>query len=272
VSILFVLLVHGRINAKAVFILCVHISEFTAKLNDGCSVDVPQKYDEWTMDCQCYTLDMLEKDLAARINWGSGQQPVVSEFDMSGVGERKLLNDTNLSLAFAEKKNERKMFLLVSVVDKPKEIDWGSLEITPLTANQIGVPMHVIDEDTMYEFLGLRAEDERAEQARAATAEKGKQIDDEPADELLVDDHVPSEDSVLYDRENPPMEEGTIYASMPEFRAAVRHHAIMNQFELGTEKSCKSVFRGYCKADGCPWSIVARLMRDNQQVKVLTLF
>lgn len=55
---------------------------------------------------------------------------------------------------------------------------------------------------------------------------------------------------------------------MPEFRTAVRHHAIMNQFELGTEKSCKSVFRGYCKADGCPWSIVARWMRDNQQVRI----
>jgi hypothetical protein len=86
----------------------------------------------------------------------------------------------------------------------------------------------MIDEDTMYEFLGLRAEDERAEQARAAATEKGKQIDLEPTDELLIDDHVPCEDSVLYDRENPHMEEGTIYASMPKFRATMRHHAIMN--------------------------------------------
>ena len=52
-------------------------------------------------------------------------------------------------------------------------------------------------------------------------------IDLDPADELLVDDHVPGEDSVLYDREDPPMKVGTVYASMPEFRAAVRHHAIM---------------------------------------------
>jgi hypothetical protein len=58
-SLLFVLLVHGRINTEAAFRLCVHIYEFTAKLNDGCSVDVPQKYDEWPVDCQCYTLDML---------------------------------------------------------------------------------------------------------------------------------------------------------------------------------------------------------------------
>ena len=114
----------------------------------------------------------------------------------------------------------------------------------------------MIDEDTVYEFLGLRAEDERAEQARAAAVAKENPpmpIDLDPADELLVDDHVPGEDSVLYDREDPPMKVGTVYASMPEFRAAVRHHAIMELFELGTEKSCKSLFRGYCKADGCSW-------------------
>lgn len=259
-------------NAEAAFRLCVHFSEFTAKLDDGCCVDVPQNYDEWTVDCRCYTLDMLEKDLAARIKWGSAQQLVVSEFVMSGVGERKLQNDTDLSLAFIERKNERKMLLVVSVVDKPIEIDWDSLQITPLTVNQIGAPMPVIDEDTIYEFLGLRAEDERVEQARAVAAEKGKQTALEPVDELVVDDHVPGENSVLYDRENPPMKEGTIYASMSEFRAALKHHAIVEKFEIGTEKSCKSVFRGYCKADDCPWSIVARLMHDKQQVRVLTLF
>ena len=127
----------------------------------------------------------------------------------------------------------------------------------------------------MYEFVGLRAEDEIAEQARmAAEKENESNVDDlELQDgELLVDDHISSEDYVFYDRENPPIKVGTIYPSMDEFRAAVRQHGIMGQFELGTQKSCKDLFRGYCKAKGCPWSIVARLMRDKQQVRVLTLF
>ena len=69
-----------------------------------------------------------------------------------------------------------------------------------------------------------------------------------------MDDHIPSEDYVFYDRENPPMKVGTIYPSMDEFRAALRQHGIMGQFELGTQKSCKDLFRGlsmvYCsKAD-----------------------
>jgi hypothetical protein len=35
-----------------------------------------------------------------------GQQLVVSKFDMSGVRERKLFNNTDLSLAFAERKGK----------------------------------------------------------------------------------------------------------------------------------------------------------------------
>jgi hypothetical protein len=57
---------------------------------------------------------------------------------MSRVEERKLLKDTDLSLAFAERKNERKMFLLVAVVDKPIEIEKSIGTVRPLTADQIG--------------------------------------------------------------------------------------------------------------------------------------
>ena len=77
-----------------------------------------------------------------------------------------------------------------------------------------------------------------------------------------------------YDRENPPIKVGSTYASMSEFRGAVRQHAIKEQFELGTEKSCTERFRGYCKANGCPWAIVARLLHDGhggKHVRVILL-
>jgi hypothetical protein len=38
---------------------------------------------------------------------------------MSGVRERKLLDDIDLSFAFAQRKNERKVFLFVDIEDKP---------------------------------------------------------------------------------------------------------------------------------------------------------
>ena len=128
------------------------------------------------------------------------------------------------------------------------------MEIIPLAEDQIGAALLAMDEDVMYEFVGLRAEDERVEQARMATAKEDEtNLDDvELQDaELMVDDRIPGEDSVLYDREDPPMNAGTIYGSMNEFRAVVWQHAIKGQFELATEKSCKDLFRGHCKAEGC---------------------
>jgi hypothetical protein len=70
--------------------LSVEISQFSAKLDDGSSVEVQRKCFEWVVDYHCYTMEKLEKDLAARVNWGSCQHPVISEFDMSSAGERKL--------------------------------------------------------------------------------------------------------------------------------------------------------------------------------------
>jgi hypothetical protein len=54
-----------------------------------------------------------------------------------------------------------------AVVSHP--IDWESLLITPLTEEQIGTAHPVMDEDLVYEFVGLRAEDERAEMLRWKT-------------------------------------------------------------------------------------------------------
>ncbi|KAL1554010.1 hypothetical protein AAHA92_14615 [Salvia divinorum] len=51
---------------------------------------------------------------------------------------------------------------------------------------------------------------------------------------------------------------------------AVKQHTIKTQFELGIEKSNQTLFRVYCKAKSCQWSIVARLMKDEKQIKVST--
>ena len=59
----------------------VMVSQFTTKFNDGYSAYVPRKYDKWVVDCQCYTLEMLERELVARVNWVSNQWIVIYEFD-----------------------------------------------------------------------------------------------------------------------------------------------------------------------------------------------
>jgi hypothetical protein len=59
------------------------------------------------------------------------------------------------------------------------------------------------------------------------------------------------------------MDVGAIYPSMPEFRLAVRQHAIVGEFELHSEKSDKKRFRGCCNAKGCPWRIRAKTQFDS---------
>lgn len=309
------------IDLDAAFRLCVQISSFSAKLDDGSCVDVLRKCDEWVVDYRCYTMEKLEIDLAARVKWGKFQQPAFSEFDMITSEERKLVDDASLLLAFSRRMSEKKLFLYVDIEDKQAElncnaltenaaltegamsnaltengssvldwnsceigqdnhvddggvIDWNSLEIEPIPEVYMGGAVPILDEDAVFAFVGLRAEDEKAEKVRTAAAENEDRYDiiADPLDlegaELPVHDTIPGEDSAFYDMEDPPMEVGTRYASMGEFRAALRIHAINRQFQLGTEKSCKERFRGYCAAEGCPWSIVARLMDDGKQVRV----
>ena len=133
---------------------------------------------------------------------------------MSGGGERKLVDDAELASAFYERMDDKKLFLFVDIVDKPADvisnsafteaamsnvghdnavgqgdcnnevvvsplIDWDSLEIIPLAEDQIGATLPVMDEEAMYEFVGLRVDDERAEQARmAAEKETESNVDD----------------------------------------------------------------------------------------------
>ena len=81
-------------------------------MNIGCSVDMPQKLFEWAANYRCYTLEILQKDLEARVNWGSDQQPIIHEFDMSGGGETKLVDDAKLAFAFSERLDAKKLFFV----------------------------------------------------------------------------------------------------------------------------------------------------------------
>jgi hypothetical protein len=68
---MYFLLVLIRIDPDATCRLCIQISQFTAKLDDGICVVVPRKYVEWIVDCQCCNLEMIEKELSERVKWGS---------------------------------------------------------------------------------------------------------------------------------------------------------------------------------------------------------
>jgi hypothetical protein len=72
-------------------------------------------------------------------------------------------------------------------------------------------------------------------------------------------DFLQHESRVVYDSNHPVMEVGSLYASMTEFRLAIRQYAIDKEFELGIEASTTKKYRGYCRGGDCPWSINARI-------------
>jgi len=152
-------------------------------------------------------------------------------------------------------------------------VDWDLLTIiTEIEDDMDGEPNPIADEELVYEAMGLKDADGMAEEASteeipiAAMTRDLHEAMEEAA--IPVDDGDPTEPVQDWDRDNPDMSVGTHYPCMSDFKLAVRHHAIVNEFELGTKKSDKERFRGFCKSAGCPWKIRARTQHD-KSVRVL---
>ena len=138
-------------------------------------------------------------------------------------------------------------------------VEWGLLTIiTEIEDAKDGEPNTIADEELVYEAMGI--EDGTEEIPILAMPRDLHEAMEEAA--IPVDDGDPTETVYDWDRDNPDMSVGTHYPCMYDFRLAVRHHAIVNEFELGTEKSDKERFRGFCKSVGCPWKIRARTQHD----------
>lgn len=121
----------------------------------------------------------------------------------------------------------------------------------------------------------------------AVYCEKGKESEDKDEDEdvdenedeevLEEEDEVEADDEapdVQYDKDDPPMSEGSTYPDMETFKLALCQYAIKREFEFNIEKSAPSRFRAYCsrkKEDKCPWRLHASTMEDMSTVTVIVL-
>ncbi|KAL6620789.1 hypothetical protein ACP70R_035928 [Stipagrostis hirtigluma subsp. patula] len=75
---------------------------------------------------------------------------------------------------------------------------------------------------------------------------------------------------VAYDKDDPPMCEGSIYPSIEEFRVALAQHSVKHGFEYNIEKSDPQRLRAYCadKHNGCQWRIHASSLEDRKTIQV----
>ncbi|CAD6254194.1 unnamed protein product [Miscanthus lutarioriparius] len=94
----------------------------------------------------------------------------------------------------------------------------------------------------------------------------------EEAEDLVGDDNEKGHVlDIEYDKEDPPMIEGTTYPNMATFKLALSHHAIKNEFEYRTVKSSPKRFTCICSRkneDKCPWRIHASTTKDKQTIMV----
>ncbi|XP_025806742.1 uncharacterized protein LOC112885310 [Panicum hallii] len=154
------------------------------------------------------------------------------------------------------------------------EIDWNSLQVMGQDEED---RMEIVSEEQLYVMLGLRDEDERAQKREednqmVRAMHRTVQSDDTVGAAIPVTDSIPDEVIIACDKDHPSMDLGTIYPTMTDFRMAVRQLAINKEFALGTEKSDKKRFRGFCKSSAdCTWRIVGTRQDDNKSTKVTVL-
>ncbi|WVZ77944.1 hypothetical protein U9M48_025731 [Paspalum notatum var. saurae] len=103
-------------------------------------------------------------------------------------------------------------------------VDWDTLVIETDDTND-GDANKLVDESALYHALGFEANDE------------------ESAIKAVEDYAIPC---------------------MPlDLERALKQYTIVHEFEFGTEKSDPDRFRGFCKANGCPWKINAKTQADS---------
>jgi hypothetical protein len=124
----------------------------------------------------------------------------------------------------------------------------------------------VPSEMQMYSELGLNEEDKAKENQRDESVLGGTSNLDqsEPINfgdnsiDQPMEDFLPNEKRVVYDKMNPSMQPGSLFPNMKEFRIAMRQYAIKHEFELGIEATSTTRYVGYCKGDDCHWRIYAQ--------------
>ena len=146
-------------------------------------------------------------------------------------------------------------------------IDWSASPIIP-EEDLDGDATVLADKEQIYEAMGFKATDEGIAGVDGPPEIPVPKIppklqEEMDATAIPVHDNEPTKPLFFYDRDNPDMSIGTLYLLMSEFRLVVKQHAIVNEFELGIEKSDPERFRGFCKSKGCKWIIRARTQRDN---------
>ena len=158
--------------------------------------------------------------------------------------------------------------------------DWDSIQIVETHDDEGRIAL--MSENQICELLGLTEEDTTNIPAQSFDCRMDEQGHDNELGQdndvaaIPTSDVILGEMVILYVKNNPSMDLGTVYPTMEEFKMAVRQFAINKEFDLGTEMSCKTRYRAYCKSDDedcpCPWRINGTKHKGQSTVEVNNFF
>ena len=103
----------------------------------------------------------------------------------------------------------------------------------------------------------------------------GTDSDEEAEDEEMgskYDDEDEDRSIIHFDKDNPTIDEGTVFQSVQDYRYAVATYAIKVGFEYITEKSDQKRLRVHCRETKvCKWRLHASSMRGGYPFQVVIL-
>jgi hypothetical protein len=132
-----------------------------------------------------------------------------------------------------------------------------------------------MDDDAFFVDLEPKAEADVQEAGGMNQSEEPLEV--EPicyaaaAAQISVDGVDVESDNEL-ERENLRFKVNESFSTMEDFRLAVRQYGIVRGFKVHKVRTDKTRYRAECKAERCPWRIVARKLRDQPTVVVLLFF
>lgn len=130
-----------------------------------------------------------------------------------------------------------------------------------------------VDDEAVLVDIELRADADAQEADRKNQSEEPSVepilYADTAAAQIPVDDKANVKLNIVYVNENPRIEVNEYFPSMEDFRMALRQHGVKKGFQVHKIKTDKTRYRAECKAEGCPWRIVARKLQDLPTVVVL---
>jgi hypothetical protein len=161
-----------------------------------------------------------------------------------------------------------------------EKVDWATLQIVETHDDEGRIEL--MSQSQMCELLGLTDEGTTNIPTQGSDCRMDEQGNGNELEQDIDGADIPTSDVVLgemvisYDKNNPSVEVGTMYPTMEEFKLAVRQFSIKEEFHLGVEKSCKTIYRSFCKSGDegcpCPWRINGRKIKGSATVEVNNVF